>query len=87
MQFEKLTHAVLINLKKEGYNILRSTSLLTDEDPTWYPDKVDLDLFFDLGSDEIARISTPMEEINLLVIDDALQNIRDEDLIGMVWVE
>lgn len=27
-----------------------------------------------------------MHELHLLIIDDALKNIRDEDLTGMVWV-
>ena len=78
---------MLRELKLKGYNILRSTSKLTNDDPTWMPDIVDLDAFFDLGSLEIERISIPMDELHLLVIDDALKNIRDEDLIGSVWVE
>lgn len=86
MQFVKLTHSVLRELKLKGYNILRSTSKLSNDDPTWMPDTVDLDAFFDLGSLEIERISTPMEELHLLVIDDALKNIRDEDLIGSVFL-
>ena len=87
MHFEKLTHAVLRRLKMQGYNILRSPSLLTNEDPTYFPDTVDLEKFFDLDSDEIARISVPMQELHLLVIDDALKNIDDEQLTGMVWME
>lgn len=71
----------------QGYNILRSPSLLTNEDPTYFPDTVDLEKFFDLDSEEIARKSVPMEELHLLVIDDALKNIRDEDLTGMVWIQ
>lgn len=87
MQFVKLSHAVLLELKEKGYNILRSPSLLTNKDPTYFPDTVDLEKFFDLDSDEIARISVPMQELHLLVIDDALKNIDDEQLTGMVWME
>ena len=87
MQFVKLSHAVLLELKEQGYNILLSPSPLTNDDPTYFPDTVDLEKFFDLDSDEIARISVPMQELHLLVIDDALKNIDDEQLTGMVWME
>lgn len=86
MQFVKLTHSVLVDLKKRGYTALHSPSLLVNDNPTWVPVKVDLGEFFDLESESLERISKPTEELHFLVIDDALQNIRDEDLIGSVWV-
>lgn len=80
--FVRLTHPVLMKLKMRGYNILRSTSPLSSENPTWIPDKVDMDKFLDLYSKELLKYTVPMNEINLLVIDDALNNIRNEDLYG-----
>ena len=85
--FIRLTHPVLMKLKMRGYNILRSTSPLTSENPTWIPDTIDLDKFFDLDSDSLAHISVPMNEVHFLVIDDALDNIRNEDLFGVVLLD
>lgn len=86
MRFVQLTHEVLRELKGKGYTVLHSPSLLINDNPTWVPVKVDLTELFDLDSEMLARISTPMKELHYLVIDDALQNIREEDLIGSVWV-
>lgn len=83
----RLTHPVLMKLKMRGYNILRSTSPLSSENPTWIPDKVDMDKFFDLDSEKLLKYTVPMNEITLLVIDDALQNIRNEDLFGVVLMD
>lgn len=85
--FVRLTHPVLMKLKMRGYNILRSTSPLSSENPTWIPDKVDMDKFFDLDSEKLLKYTVPMNEITLLVIDDALQNIRNEDLFGVVLMD
>jgi len=81
MQFVRLTHSVLRQLRAKGYNILKSPMPLDNEDPTWYPEAVG-DIWDYL--DDLTVI--PFEEPNILVIDDALENIREEDLIGAVWV-
>lgn len=86
MRFVQLTHDVLRKLKTQGYTALHSPSLLVNENPTWVPVKVDLGEMFDLDSEMLERISKPTHEVHFLVIDDALQNIREEDLIGSVWV-
>lgn len=86
MKFVRLTHSVLRDLKTQGYTALHSPSLLVNENPTWVPVKADLGEMFDLDSEMLERISIPTEELHYLVIDDALQNIREEDLIGSVWV-
>ncbi len=81
MQFVRLTHSVLRDLKKQGYNILKSPVPIDNGNPSWYPEKVE-DVWGYL--DDLAGV--PFQEPNVLVIDDALQNIREEDLIGSVWV-
>ncbi|PVH26280.1 hypothetical protein [Sphingobacterium corticibacter] len=86
MRFVKLTHYELRRLRDQGYNILRSTSPLSSDNPSWYPDTVNLDDFMHWGSKEMRRLSRPFEEKHLLVIQDALENINEEDLIGEVWV-
>ncbi len=86
MQFVKLTHYVLRSLRDKGYNILRSTSPLSSENPSWYPDTVDLDDFMHWENNEFRLLNVPLEEKHLLVIEDALKNIDEGDLIGEVWV-
>ena len=86
MKFVKLTRSVLLSLKEQGYNVLRSNSPMTEENPTWIPDTFDLDKFFDLDSDEVAKRNIPLEESWLLLIDEGLKE-RDEDLFGDVMIE
>lgn len=86
MRFVQLIHQVLRKLKAPGYTARHSPSLLVNHNPTWIPVKVDLGESFDLDSEMIERLSRPTEELHYLVIDDALENIREEDLIGSVWI-
>lgn len=86
MKFVKLNHTVLQYLKDNGFNILTSVSPLESENPSWIPDKVNLTDFFDAWSMEIDRRSVPVSELHLLVIDDALKNILNDDLIGQVFI-
>lgn len=85
MKFVPLTYAVLQKLKDRGFTALHSTSLIVNKDPTWMPVKVDIGDLVDLDSEMLARITTPKQQLHFLVIDDALQNIREEDLPGSVW--
>ena len=86
MIFVRLTHDVLRELKRQGYTALHSPSLLVNDNPTWVPVKVDLGEMFDLENEKLERINRPDYQQRFLVIDDALQNIREEDLIGSVWI-
>jgi len=86
MEFVRLTSQVLMKLKMQGYNILRSNSPMTDENPTWIPERVDLEKFFDLDSDQLGKYTVPMDEKWLLVIDEGLKE-RNEDLFGDVMIE
>lgn len=87
MYFVKLNHPILIKLKMQGYTILRSNNSLIDENPTWIPEKVNMEEFFNLDSNWVAEASIPLQENHLLVIDDALNNIRNTDLFGEVLID
>ena len=80
MEFVRLTHSVLRDFQRQRYTILKSPMSIDSDDPTWYPERVD-DIWKYL--DDLAGV--PFQEPNILVIDDALENIREEDLVGMVW--
>ncbi|MFD2555186.1 hypothetical protein [Sphingobacterium tabacisoli] len=75
-----------MTLRDRGYNILRSTSSISDANPTWIPDYVDVTRFFELDSEEIAKISGPLVGKHFLLIDDALANNTNEELIGEVFI-
>lgn len=84
--FIKLDFSALLALKDKGYNILRSTSYLSDDNPTWIPDYVDVTRFFELDSEEIAKISGPLVGKHFMLIDDALASNSKEELIGEVFI-
>lgn len=86
MEFVKLSHAVLQHLKENGYTILTSVSPISSENPSWIPDNVDITDFFDVNSRHIDRRSISIEKLSLLVIDDALVNIPNDNLIGQVFL-
>lgn len=85
MRFEKLTYCQLKILKSKGYNILTSNQKLTDAQVVWFPERVDDVCEYLIGLDTNGQI-TPLNEPNILVIQDALDNIREEDLIGEVFI-
>ncbi|SMG32535.1 hypothetical protein [Sphingobacterium psychroaquaticum] len=84
MQFVQLSHKVLKQLKEKGYNILTSNNSVSDDNPVWYPEKVP-DVWDYLIGLDVRRISV-IKEPNILVIQDALDNICEEDLRGVVLV-
>lgn len=51
------------------------------------PDKMPIDELMNLENEFIAKLSIPLEEGNLLVIEDALKNIDEDKLIGQVFIE
>ena len=85
MKFEKLTHFQLKILKSKGYNILTSNQNLTDEKVVWFPERVEDVMTYLLALDTSGKM-VPFKEPNLMVIDDAIKNIREEDLIGEVFI-
>lgn len=81
MQFVKLTHSVLFELKNKGFNVLTSVNKLDSDNPTYMPARVE-NIW-----DYLEGLPTaPLQETNIIVIDEALNNIREEYLVGMVWV-
>lgn len=82
MKFVRLTKNVLVDLKRQGYNILTSVNTVDDEDPTYTPVKVDSVWDY---LDNVTVV--PMFEPEIIVIDEALENYSDEMLRGMVLIE
>ncbi|MCW2259233.1 MULTISPECIES: hypothetical protein [Sphingobacterium] len=86
MKFVPLSRVILLELKRNGYNILTSKNTVDDENPTWYPLTVpDVDDYL-LQLDCSGSI-VPEEEQVLLVIEDALDNIHEGQLLGEVFIE
>ncbi|MBL1409047.1 hypothetical protein [Sphingobacterium faecale] len=84
--FVKLSFNTLMDLKHRGYNILRSTSYVSNPNPTWIPDYVDVTRFFEMDSEEISKISGPLVGKHFLLIDDALANNTNDEFIGEVFI-
>lgn len=84
MKFEQLALANLKILKSKGFNILTSNNKLTDDHILWFPESVAdvCDYLITLDT----KGTTPFQEPNILVIDDAISNIEDENLIGEVLI-
>lgn len=78
MQFEKLSHEALRELMSRGYNILSSNDELWAKKVVWFPETV-TDI-----KDYLMQVAD--EEATLLVIDDALNNLEEEELIGDVFM-
>ncbi len=85
--FVTLTMKVLTILRANGYTVLTSISPLSDEDPVWYPETIDVSELMDLNSEFMRRISIPLHEPHFLIIDDAIKNIHEDYLIGQVFLE
>lgn len=85
MKFVPVTHNILFQLYQKGYNVLRSTSLLSDQNPTFYPDTVDIEEIFDISSPFTLDIDCPMQEKHLLIIQEGLL-LDEKTLIGVVFI-
>ncbi|MEN5085107.1 hypothetical protein ABE426_01420 [Sphingobacterium faecium] len=86
MKFVPLSIVILLKVKRTGYNISTSKNTVDDENPTWYALTVaDVnDYLLNLNcKGSIVR----MEKSALLVINDALDNIDEEQLQGEVFIE
>ncbi|HLS94000.1 hypothetical protein BC792_10384 [Sphingobacterium allocomposti] len=79
MQFVKLNHKVLIDLKVKGYNALRSRIDTNSNDPSWIPDRIDIQFssysYIKLGRNQF------------LLIENVLENVEENELTGMVFIE
>ena len=86
MNFVPLSRVILLELKRNGYNILTSKNTVDDENPTGYPLTVpDVDDY--LLQLACSRSIVPEEGQVLLVIEDALDNIHEGQLLGEVFIE
>lgn len=85
MRFEKLTKSQLKILKSQGYTLLTSNQKLTEAQVFWFPERV-ADVMEYLVAMYTSAKTLPFKEQNLLFIDDALENIKEEDLIGEVFL-
>ncbi len=88
MRFAKLNHSVLKELQAQGYNVLIAPSNCEDsENITWKAITVPNVFEWLVALDCEGITSVPFEEPNILVIQDALNNIKEEDLRGSVFIE
>lgn len=88
MRFEKVTHSVLKELQRKGFNVLIAPSDCEDNsNVTWKAITVPnvMDWLVSLDCEGITTV--PFKEPNILVIQEALDNIRNEDLFGSVFIE
>lgn len=80
--FVSLNHAILLELQKQGYNVLKSTSEWGDKSPTYRPAVVN-------GIDDYLMCmqlrGNMMGDEHFLVISEAL-TIPEQELFGVVWV-
>lgn len=86
MKFVSLSLPILLELKRNGYNILTSKNTADDKNPTWYPLTV-ADVNDYLLSLDCKESVVPKERSALLVIDDALNNIDEDQFQGEVFIE
>lgn len=86
IHFEKLTHSRLVELRGKGFNVLRSVSRLTSDNPTWIPDRVEIEGFLDFDKKSLIHL-IPRREIHFILIDYALEEISNEELIGEVLMD
>lgn len=87
MQFVKITHNILRELHSKGYTVLIAPSDSEDkENLTWKAIAVQNVNDWLVALDCEAGHFIPFQEPHILVIQDALNNINDEDLFGSVFI-
>jgi len=88
MRFAKVSHSVLKELQSKGYNVLIAPADCEDNsNVTWKAITVPNVFEWLVALDCEGITAVPFQEPNILVIEDALNNIRDEDLFGSVFIE
>lgn len=83
--FVKLSIPILHELRDLGFNILRSASEVGHPDPSWVPDRVNLDIYIDPYNSKIYHNRMPFIKKHVLFIDDAIINNDHENLKGHVF--
>ncbi|WP_312189742.1 hypothetical protein [Sphingobacterium sp.] len=88
MRFAKVNHSVLKELQRKGYNVLIAPADCEDTaNVTWKAIAVPNVFEWLVALDCEGITAVPFEEPNILVIQDALNNIKEEDLNGSVFIE
>ncbi|MDF2851679.1 MAG: hypothetical protein K0S31_2364 [Sphingobacterium multivorum] len=88
MKFEKVTHSVLRRLQAQGYNVLIAPSdSEDDENVTWKAIAVPNVMDWLVALDCEGWTNIPFQEPHILLIEEALQNIENEELFGSVFIE
>lgn len=88
MRFAKVSHSVLKELQSKGYNVLIAPADCEDsENITWKAIAVPNVFEWLVALDCEGITAVPFHEPHILVIQDALDNIREEDLFGSVFIE
>jgi len=88
MRFEKVTHSVLKELQRKGYNVLIAPSDCEDsENVTWKAITVPNVMDWLVALDCEGWTNIPFKEPHILPIDEALNNIDNDSLFGSVFIE
>lgn len=80
--FVKLRISILRELRALGFNILRSPSSADDNDPSWIPGRVNLDVYLRNNGDHANIGFLDSEQQKVLLIEEALLKFKDENLTG-----
>ncbi len=84
MKFEKLTKAILFKLKEQGYNTVIHNRNISGICITWFPESIEN--IYDYIASLCSLGAIVYEKPNILVIDDGIENISEEYLVGYVFV-
>lgn len=83
MIFKRLNYQTLQSLRQEGYNILLTIGRAEDENPIYFPMKLEAYSSESAVSDK-ANI---LQGQKILVLDDAIQRSLNNDLNGVIQLE
>lgn len=82
MQLKTLTREMLIHLKLQGFNVLTYNNKISDNSIIWFPEVVEDVYEYITGLCDLGMLL--FDEPNILVIDEAIDNIAADHLVGEV---
>ncbi len=85
MQFKKVTHSLLNELKQKGYNALTSNNELSDLQIYWYPEEVSNVNQYIVKLTNRGYVA-PLNQPMILWIQDAIDNLSEYELAGIVFI-
>jgi len=85
MKLERLTIELLLKLKSQGYNIITYNNKVADDNIVWFPETKENIEDYLLGLNNLGKIV--YEDPNFLVIDYAIENLSNTELVGEVLVQ